>query len=105
MTEKLILNDLSKISRFSIPQTIIVSDVLKENELYSLHSGYFRDSKLKVSIKKYKIDDNLIRLYNDKYEKITLDSITKGDKYSADLTNTFFVIFFLIETVFFLTIS
>ena len=91
MTEKLILNDVSKISRFSIPEQIVVTDVLKQNELYSLHSGYFRDTQLKVSIKKYKIDDNLIRLYNDKYEKITLDAIIVGDQYSADLTNTFFV--------------
>ena len=56
MTEQLILNELFKISQYSIPEQIDVIDLLKQNELYSMYSGVNRTSKEKVCLKKYKID-------------------------------------------------
>ena len=67
MTEKLNLNTLSNITYYSMPEQIVVntSDLLKQNQIYSIYSGYLRSSpNEKLMIKKYTINDNLNDLTN-----------------------------------------
>jgi len=60
MTIKLNLSNPVNITYYSIPEQIVVntSDLLKQNELYSIYSGYLRSSpNEKLAIKKYAIND------------------------------------------------
>ena len=86
MTEKLNLNTLSTITYYSIPEQLVVNPkpILKENEVYSIYSGYLRSSPNdKLMIKKYAINDNLNDLTN--HTCFNIDHFLINDHISYDI--------------------